>query len=370
VKNILLFFLALSVLISCSALPKKKEKKGEPLQQTLPVTLYKVPPPQDIVFELEYPGKTKSSSEVKVVARVSGVLQKMLFKEGSYVKQGALLYVIEKDIYQAQYEMAKAQLEKAQVELARAERDWKRISEAIKDRLVSEAEKDKALADLENARAKLREAKAQLTQAELNLKYTEIKAEIEGIAGKKLVDPGNLVNPGTVLTTINKISPLEIEFSIPERDFPLLGLKNNPRRLLNQRIDILLGENTFPEKGVITFVDSKLDETSSLKIKALIENKKGGLLPEQFLKIRIKGTPQKALLLPQKVVMEGPKGSFVFMVEEGKVKVRPIKISQPYKDLYIVEEGLKPGEEVIADNLVKLRPGAPVKVEKVVEVLP
>lgn len=357
------------LLVACSK-NTSKEQKATSVLEPISVTLYKIQPPQEIQYELEYPAKTKSPAEVKVVARVGGILQEIMFKEGSYVKKGALLATIEKDPYRISYEQAKAQLEKAQAELMRAEKDWKRMSEAFKDKLVSEAEKDKAHYDWEMAKAKVKEAQSLLAQADLNLKYTEIRAEIEGLIGKKLIDAGNLVSPGTIITNILQIKPLEIEFAIPEKDLVLLGVRDNVRRLLGKKVEIVYEASPTKEVATLSFVDSKFDETSSLKVKALFDNKQGKFLPEMFLRVRIKGFPQKALLVPQKMVMDSPRGSYVFSVEDNKTKIKPIKIFTTYKDYYVVDSGLKPGDLIVADNLVRLRQDIPVKIEKVLEEQP
>lgn len=356
-------------IVSCGDTKKKNEPINMANLPQIPVTAYKIPEAKEISMELVYPGKTKSFAEINVVARVAGILKGQYFKEGDFVKKGAVLFLIERDTYQTQVEMAKAQLEKAQVELQRAKRDWKRISEAFKDKLVSEAERDKALSDLESAQAKVKEAQANLKLAELNLNYCEVKAEISGITGKRLIDVGNLVSPGTVLTTLTQISPLYVEFSIPERDLEVLNLKNRDyKKLKHQKIFLLLDEKSGQTlTGTIDFVDSKLDDTSSLKVRGIFQNKEGKILPNSFVRIKLLSFPKRALLVPQQAIMETPKGSVVFIPDKGKASLRPIKISFSYKNFYVVEEGLKPGDLVIIDNLVKLKPDTPIKIEKILE---
>lgn len=370
VKNFRFLPLFLSILIlfaSCKT--QSKTPKSQSQLREIPVTVYRIQNATSISFEMLYPGKTKSLSEVKVVSRITGILKKRFFKEGAYVKKGDLLYLIEREPYLAQYEFAKAQVEKAQADLERLEKEWKRVSEAFKAKLVSESERDKIFSELQTAKAHLKEAKANLTQAELNLSYTEVRAEASGIIGKREIDEGNLVTPGTVLTTITQTNPLYVEFSIPERDFEILGLsKGNFLKLKQKKITLYLSERTpYELKGTIDFVDSKLDETSSLKLRAIVPNPKRELLPNNFVRVEISGFPKKVLLLPQKAVMQGPQGSFVYVVEDGKAKVKPIKIGLPYKEYYVVEEGVNPGELVVLDNLMKLRPDMLLKIEKIIE---
>lgn len=368
IKRIFILLAGIFLLISCKV--KEEKKLPGPQMKEIPVKAFKIKEPREISFEMLYPARTTSPGEVKVVARVSGILQKMFFKEGSPVKKGDLLFLIEKDYYLAQYEMARAQVEKAQAELNRAERDWQRVSLAVKDRLVSESEKDRVLSDLESAKARLKEAQANLLQAGLNLKYTEVRAEISGIIGKRQIDVGNLVTPGTILTTITQIHPLYVEFSIPERDLGLLGLDSNVKSLLHQKVTLLKSDNLpYSQPGRIDFVDTKLDETSSLKIRALFPNPRGELLPQTFVRIKIKGYPKKAILVPQRSVMQGPQGSYVYVIENGKVRPKVITLGLPYQDYYVLEKGLNPGELIVLDNLVKLRPDTPVKMEEIFEEL-
>lgn len=366
-KFLLTFLIILIFFTSCKTQNNTPKNQGQ--FKKVPATVYRIQNATWINFEMLYPGKTKSLSEVKVVSRITGILKKRFFNEGTYVKKGDLLYLIEREPYLAQYEFAKAQVEKAQADLERLEKEWKRVSEAFKVKLVSESEKDKIFSELQTAKARLKEARASLAQAELNLSYTEVRAEASGIIGKREIDEGNLVSPGSVLTVITQTHPLYVEFSIPERDFEILGLSgSNFKKLKQKKITLYLSEKLpYQLKGTIDYVDCKLDETSSLKLRAIVLNPKRELLPNNFVRVGIVGFPKKVLLLPQKAVMQGPQGSFVYVAEDGKAKVRPVTIGLPYKEFFVVEKGIKPGELVVIDNLMKLRPDIPLEIEKILE---
>ncbi len=352
--------------------PSAKSTHNAPQSlQALPVSAFKVQPHKTISVELIYPAKTKSFSQVTVAARVSGILQKMYFKEGGYVNSGYLLFLIEPDIYEAAYESAKAELEKNKAEFNKAERDWKRISAAFHERLVSEQEKDSSLSAYETAKANLKNAEARLKNAEINLGYIKITSPVNAIAGAKMVDIGNLVNPGTPLVTLTQTDPIYVEFAIPDRDILRLGYeitKKSVSLLKGLKASLSLEEgNSYKHSGQIDFIDTVIDEkTSSVKVRGVFPNPDKELLPNQFVRVTLKGlTRKKALIAPQRAVMESPTGTIVWIVENDRAKVRPVKIGETTGEFFVIEEGLQPEELVIMDNLMKLRPDMPVKIDKV-----
>lgn len=362
-------FLLSFLILSCST----SSKKESPPMPSLPVTTFKVPEPKSISIEFQYPAKTKSISKVIITARITGFLEKMYFKEGDWVKKGALLFLIEPEIYQAEYESAKAQLERAQAQLEKAERDWKRIKASFEDRVVSEEERDRALSNYQTALAELKNAQARLKQAEINLKYTKVTATASGIVGERFVDVGNLVNPGTPLVTITEVDPIYVEFSFPDKDLLKLDkeiLKGGFFRLKGLKTELILENGEIYSKiGYIDFVDTLIDEkTASVKARAIFPNPEKKLLPGQFVRIVIKGLKRKnVIVVPQKAVLQTPLGTAVYVVENGKAISKMIKTGEKSGEYFIVEEGLRPGELVILDNLLKLRPETPVKIEKIVE---
>ncbi len=368
--NLRFFFLFLLVfnLLSCEG-GKEKLAKGPSQERatptslqanmTIPLSVYTLEE-RNYEVKVELPGKTKSREQVMAVARVTGILKAMLAKEGTFVKKGQPLFQIERDIYEAEYESAKAAVQKAKADLEKASADWKRVSSAYQAKLVSDSEKDQAYSAYQVSLANLAQAKARFRQAEINLNYTVVRAEISGYLGKRLVDPGNLVQPGKELITIYSLSPLEVEFAIPERDLEKLGLLGNYGRVKNWPVEVKKEEISYVEKGKIEFAEAKLDETASLKVRALIPNNKLKFLPEQFVKVIL--TERKSgLLLPQRSVLFTPKGPIVYVIENGLANPREVSIEEVNKEYFVVKSGLKPGEVVALDNLLRLRPGVKVK---------
>jgi len=358
-------FLTLMLIFSACSKNSEGAKQSPSSLPPLDVTVYEIPQAKTVPVEVKYPARTKSISMVTVVARVSGILKERYFVEGQFVNKDQLLFKIEPDIYQAEYDSAKAQLEQAIAEFNRAERDWQRTKASFEDRLVSEQQRDAALSAYEQAKALVEAARARLKQAELNLRYTDVKAPVSGITGTRLVDPGNLVNPGTALVTITEVNPIYAEFSIPDSD--LMRLKAEGLRLKDKlQAYLLIDDSPYRHSGKIDFIDSVIDEkTSSVKARAVFPNPDREILPNQFVRIIIKGIQRRnAIVIPQKAVLQSSSGPFVYVVENGKALVRNIKLGERVGDNFVVEEGLKPGDLVIVDNLMKIRPGVPVKIEQ------
>ncbi len=372
--------IAIALLVYCYKSPQASEaqdKKGP--AQALEVSVYKVQRQRSIPIELRYPARTKSISRVTVVARVGGILKEMYFREGQSVQKDDLLYRIEPDIYQAEYDSAKAQVELAIAELNKAERDWKRIKASYEDKVASEQQRDTALSAYEQAKASLESAKARLKQAEINLGYTEVRAPVSGIIGTRLVDPGNMVNPNTALVTITEINPIFVEFSIPDTDLQRFGnlskqdnYKATPQKIFDflgtpsLKAEIQIEDRPYRHSGRLDFIDSVIDEkTSSVSARAVFPNPDGILLPGQFVRITLKGLQRKAaLVIPQKGVLQTPLGPAVYVVENGRAVMKNIKIGEKTGEDFIVEEGLRSGDIVIVDNLMKLRPDMPVRVRQ------
>jgi len=340
-------------------------------KEVVSVKVYKVPQPKKVYISLEYPGITRSYKKVLVCARISGTLERADFKEGSYVHRGDVLFEIEKDIYLAKYESAKAGYLQAKAQLERAEKTWKRIKKSYAENLVSEETRDNALAQLKLAKAGLKLAKARLKEAEIYLNYTTIRAPISGVTSQIMVDPGNLVAPGKPLVKIEQISPIYVEFSIPDKDLTKYNLlfPGSPNFLKNLKVKIKVGNKIFRETGKIVFFASELEKSvPALKVKAQFLNKNKILLPNTFVRVFLKDIlVEKAILIPQSCVMFSPEGDTVYVVENGKAVERRIKVDGTYKEFYLVSSGLKPGDLIVVSNLLKITSGTPVKIEKVIE---
>jgi membrane fusion protein (multidrug efflux system) len=399
--------------------PAKGTKQGAP------------PPPVVVVAEVvqrtvpiirDFTARTEAVPTVEVRARVAGMLERVLFKEGTEVRQGQTLFVIQQDEYNAALESARAQLAKAEADLTRARdasivdraravldqrkadlgkarQDVARYRPLAAARAIPQQDLDTsvaaekvAAAGVEAAEAALRDtqlaqrtqiqlaeaavlsAKAGVTQAELNLSYTTIRAPIGGIIGKIQVDPGNLVGKSepTLLATVSTVDPIYADFNVAEVDYlrlaPQIRLDPQGRAQdTGRRLELFLADNSlFPHKGRVVFVDRAVDpKTGTIGVQAQFPNPGRVLRPGQFARVRavVEERPD-AVLVPQLAVQEQQGAKIVLVVEAGdKVALRPVTLDERLQDLYIVKSGLKPGERVIVEGLQKARPGMQVKPE-------
>ena len=352
---------------------EKAKPSGMMQNQYVHVDVYKVPKPADMPVELKYPTRLKSIQSVEIVARVAGVLEEKYYKEGQFVKKGDILYLIEPDIYKAQVDAAKAQLQSAIAALHKAERDWKRIKALYKANATSQQARDAALSAYEIAKANVERAKANLETAQINLNYTKVKATISGITGLKDVDVGSYVVNGTRLVRITKIDPIYAEFSIPDIDAikEKYNIKNGKWSKATKgelKAYLEINGKKYNQEGFVNFIDINIDpQTSTVKARAIFKNPDRLLMPGEFARIIIKGLVRKnTILVPQKAVLQNPLGMIVFVANKGKAEIRPIKISETSGKYFVVERGLKAGDMVIVNNFFKIKPGVPVKIDKII----
>jgi RND family efflux transporter MFP subunit len=389
------------------------------------------PPPAVVVAEVvqrtvpivrDFTARTEAVPTVEVRARVAGVLERVMFEEGTQVKAGQTLFIIQPDEYAAALESARAQLAKAQADatrardisiidraraqldqrkadLEKASRDVARYQPLAEARAIprqdldtAQASEKVAVAGAEGAEAALKDtqllqrtqiqladaalqsAKAAVTQAELNLGYTTVKAPITGIVGKVQVDRGNLVGKAepTLLATVSSVDPIYVDVGIAEADY----LRLAPRIRLDDRgraqggsaqLDLYLADDSlFPHKGRVVFVDRALDaKTGTMNVRAEFPNPSRALRPGQFARVRavVEDRPD-AVLVPALAVQDQQGAKVVLVVEAAdKVALRPVVVDERFGEFYIVASGLKPGERVIVDGVQKARPGMQVKPE-------
>ncbi len=350
---------------------------SEPQKATTPpppsVDVFKINAPKEEALSFTYPAKTLSSESIVVKARTNGILQKKLFVEGQKVKEGDILYVLEKESYEASYNLAKASVTGLDVALKKASKEWDRVKALYEKKASSDQERDTAYFAYETAKASLDGAKALLKTASINLERTDIKAPISGTVGQKMVDIGSLVNDGTALVEIIQNDPLYVEFSIPDVDVMKhkYNIKNGKWSDPTQgglQASLLLGDKPYKELGVVDFFSAKLDEkTGTLKARASFKNSDNDLLPNQFTKITLLGlTRHNVIKVPQKAVLQNPLGMAVFVVEDGKAVARPVKVAESSENDFVIDSGLKEGDMVIVNNFFRIKNGAPVKVDKII----
>lgn len=323
--------------------------------------------PRDLPLTLEYPARVSGSRVVEVRARVNGVVKERAYQEGQPVKQGDLLFRIEPDNYKAIYDQAAAQVAIQQASIQQAQTDFDRVKALVAEGAVSQREFDQAQATLTQARAGLAAAQANRTAANLSLQYTEVRAPVDGIASKEAVTVGNLVNGaagagGDLLTTIVQADPAYVEFSMTEPEFlRLRTLTQNDAATLDVKVR---SGSRCATIGHVDFTDSQVNPTTgTVRARAVFANADGCLVSGQFLAIEVSGLslPQ-TIALPKSGVLFGQAGAMVWAIgEDALPQPRPIRIQESWNDHWIVSEGVQPGERIVVDGIMKVRPGAPVK---------
>lgn len=345
-------------------------------QQTaaLPVSVVKVLK-ADLPWNIEYPAQVVGSLQIQVRAQVDGILKARLFDEGAYVEQGTQLFQIDPQEYEVALQRAQGSLAQAQTDVSRTRRDYERMKKLRADNAVSQKDYDDALSSYEAAQAALQVAQAGVTDAQINLQYTRVLAPISGITGKEAQSVGSLISVqgNGLLTTMVQIQPLWINFSMPSAQFYKLAegysdgtiiLKDGNNKDTVYVEAITSDGRVYPEKGSIIFFDSSEDvKTSSLAMRAQFPNPSNRrmLMPGQFVRVRLVGATYKdAVLIPSSAVLSTPTGNLVYVVQpDHTLKAQPVS-AELQDDMYIVSEGLQGGETVVAEGLIKIRPGEKV----------
>ena len=370
VRHIKIAGLALALF---SAGCQRKQPQAAPAP--IPTVSVMQPVQREIVEWDEYIGRLESPETVEVRARVSGYLDKVHFKEGKEVKKGDPLFTIDQRPYQAEFDRAEAEIQRASSQTELAKNDADRAKRLISTKAISEEDYDTKLKTYLAAQATEKSAKATMELARLNLEFTEIHSPINGRVSRALVTEGNLVSSGisgsgaTLLTTIVSLDPLYCYSDPDERSIlKYLQLRREGKRVsaFDEPIPIELGlanEVGFPHKGFIDFVDNRVDpNTGTMRGRGVFPNTDHTLSPGFFARVRFGGSGKyAAMLVPDRALGSDQAQKFVYVVNgDKKVEFRPVKIGPMVDGLRVVKEGLKPGEQVIVEGLLRVRPGAAV----------
>ena len=348
---------------------------AKPAADAKPATkadVYIVPEATNIAIDLKYPAQINSFKQAKVYSRILGVLEEKYFEEGKVVNKGDVLFKIEDDLYQAKLAAAEASVKMNEATLNNATRSWERIQKLYNTNAVTTEQRDSTLSAYQNALASLAMSKAQLNQAKIDLDYTKVKAPISGITGLKTIDLGNLVTatPPMELVTISQNDKVYIDFSMPLSDYENIknGLWKMPE---NGKIQVEINVNGQVNKqsGFVDFIDVNIDQnTSTVKMRAIVENKDYSLMPGSFARVTLNGIEQKNVItIPQKALLQNPLGTIVFVEKDGVATVKPVMVGNESGDKFIVAGGpLQSGDKVIVNNFFRIKPGSAVAIDKII----
>ncbi len=324
---------------------------------------------RDVPVYLDLVGQAAGFQDAELRARVEGFLESMNFREGSFVTQGTVMYEIDRKPLEAALARAKADLATADAALAKANNDVARYTPLVAKQAVSQQELDDAKSAQDASRSQVEAGKAAVEKATLDLSYTRVTAPISGLAGTTLVKPGNLVGRGenTLLVTISQIDPILFRVGVTEADYLRLarreGAQNNASPKLGG-IQLTLGDGSvYPHTGRVNVVDRAVDPTTgTLGVQIEFPNPSRVLRPGQYGRVRaLLDTKPQALLVQQRAVQELQSLYSVAIVgADNKVAFRTVKVGQKVDGLWLIEEGLKPGEKVVVEGLQRIREGLTV----------
>jgi membrane fusion protein (multidrug efflux system) len=317
----------------------------------------------------KYVALVEAINSVDVVAKVSGSLDKVNFVEGSFVKKDDPLFVIDKEPYQANYDLAKAQMESAEATLTRAERDYNRQKQLSAKNISSKATFDAAESAYLQAKAAVSQAKARLNLAEIDLKNTEVKAYIDGQIGKTQVTVGNFVTASSmVLARVSQIDPIRIAFSVTDKEFLEIQRAKEQEDINDLTINIELSDgDVLHEKLEQAFASNETNMgTATIAIYVDVKNDKHYLNPGTYVNISFTSNREKkGLVVPETAIIQSDNVSLVFVVGEDNVaKMRPVTLGEAFDGKQVIASGLNAGERVLISGLANrmLRDGAIINV--------
>ena len=350
------------VLIGCN--------ESEQVVQPIPEVSVMVTEPRDIPIAPVFVGKTASSRRIEIRSRVEGFLEHRLYEEGTMVKEGQVLFQMDRKPFEAQLGAAKAELAQQQARLTNAEANLARVKPLAEQNAVAQKELDDAISMYRSSAASVEAANAKVMQAELDLGYTDIYTPVTGVSSFARKREGSYIGIGqdALLTYVAQIQPMWVEFSISENQLfrnraeRASGLVKAPKGEEYEVEIEMADQSIYPHRGRITFADASLsEETGTFLIRAEIPNPEKMLRPGQFVRARLHGAlrPQ-AILIPQRAVQQAAQGSFVWVIEDGKSKFQPVKTGPWLGDDWFIEEGLEGGEQVVVDGALTIRPGIEV----------
>jgi membrane fusion protein (multidrug efflux system) len=345
------------------------EKKAAP--EAAPPEVYVADVIQkDVPISMELVGQTKGSQDVEIRARVEGYLEKVAFTEGTFVNKGALLYLIDPKPFEATLAKAKADLATAKAKLEKANNDVARYKPLVAQQAVSQQELDNAVSAQDAATAQVTAMEANVESAALDLGYTRITSPLDGLVGTTQVKAGNLVGRGesTLLTTVSEVDPILFRAGVSEAEYLKLAKRaiepSAGKPDAKREIELILADGTVHEqKGHVEAIERAVDPTTgTLMVQFTFPNPGRIIRPGQYGRARfVVETREGALLVPQRAVAELQNLYSVAVLTEGnKIAFRNVKVGPRMGTLWVIEDGVKPGEKVVVEGLQRVREGATV----------
>ena len=349
--------------------------RPRPAAVVLPVVAVEPVTTEGVNIYGDYVGRIRAQQFVEIRARVEGYLEKMLFAEGTYIRKGQTLFVIDPRVYRARVDKAKAQLNKARAQALKAKRDLDRIRPLFEQSAASQLELDNATAAYESAVADVAVGEADLTQAQMTLGYTSVQSPISGYISERNADIGTLVGPSgkSLLATVVKSDTVRVDFSMTALDYLRSKARNvnlghrDSTRKWDPYITVTLADGSeYPYRGLVDFADPQVDpQTGTFSVRAEMANPDHILLPGQFTKVRLLlDVREDAVVVPSKAIEIEKGGAYIYVVRpDSIVEKRFVETGSEWGNNIVVERGLVRGEDIVVEGYHKLQHG--MKVEPV-----
>ena len=345
-------------LAACSNIDQEISNNISP-QMAMPGGVISIEP-RNVPISAEAVAQTEGAKEIEIRPRVGGILLKRLYQEGTAVEAGQPMFLIDPVPYQNALAQAQAQLIEQQARVEQTIREESRLKELLSTKSISKREYDNAVSENAIVNAALQQAKIRVRDAKLNLSYTTVTAPVKGISGRRQLSEGVLIQANTsLLTTIIQLSPIWVGFSLSDNELKRFGGYLSEKNVIN--VTLILPDGTeYDQSGKLNFAARRIDPAlGTQQLRATFDNSDQRLLPGQFVRVRIATGEQKGVfLIPQTAVLTSDLGKAVYLVnEKNEAIIQPVVTGKWIGKSWVVTEGLKAGDKVIVDNLIKLRPG-------------
>ena len=321
-----------------------------------------------VTKSLDFVGRVEAIQRVEVKARVTGYLEKINFKEGDQIKEGASLYNIEPDLFEAAVQQAEGSLERSKASKTLTEVQLSRAEELLAKQAGTQVARDQAFAADESAKGQIMVDEANLKTAKVNLGYTDITSPIAGKVGKTNITKGNVVSPDTgPLTIIVSQDPMYVTFPVSQREFLAAQEAHHKVDITGIRATLKFADGTsYQHDGKINFVDVTVDKaTDTIQVRATFPNPESALVDGQLVRVALESEKtEEKIVIPQAALISDQEGVYVFVVDGGKAAVRRVKPGGTSGTGVVIEQGLSGGEQVVVEGGQALRPGIPVNASR------
>lgn len=356
---------ALCLLSSCGDKDKPQQQQGPP--PAVPVTIAEVVPANATFYD-EYPGTVTALDQINLTSQVSGYITEINFKDGQNVKKGQLLYKIDNQIYQANYQQAMANLQVQEANLIKAQKDADRYNELEKHDAIAKQQVDYANAALDATKKQVAASKANVASVHSDVQFANIYAPFSGTIGISQVKKGTAVVAGqTVLNTISTDNPVAVDFTVDQKNiYRFTELQQNKTNLKDSTFTIAFGDEIYPHPGNLSFVDRAVDpQTGTIKVRLVFPNEKGMLKPGMNTTVRVRNTSSKnATIIPYIAVTEQLGEFYVYKVgDSSKVTQQRVELGTQIGDSVIVKSGISAGEKIVVKGVQNLHEGSVVKAD-------